>query len=101
MHRVPSEWVRGIATLRDDDPPVDIPPHRWRQFVIDCNKFLAATENGAARAAELGWETEALFGCHRTRPLMYLGIAGLMWDINGGKLIKLDRDGAVIERAAD
>ena len=35
--RVPPEWVTGVASLGYDHPPADIPPHRWRQFVGDCN----------------------------------------------------------------
>jgi len=56
--------------------------------------FLNSSENWAERAAELGWNTRALFGCHRNDPLMHLGSAGLLWAINGGKLVELHRDGA-------
>ena len=31
----------------------------------------------------------ALFGCAPRRPLDYLGSAGLLWAINGGKLVEL------------
>lgn len=99
--RVPLEWVTGVASLRHDHPPSDIPPHRWRQFASDCKIFLTAREKWAERAAELGWDALALFGCHRHRPLMYLGSAGLLWAINGGKLVNLYRDWAVIKPAAD
>ena len=51
----------------------------------------------AERAAELGWNARALFGCHRNSPLMHLGTAGLLWVINGGKLLELHRDWAIIE----
>ena len=70
---------------------------RWRHFVSDCQNFLTSCENWAERAAELGWNARTLFGCHRNYPLMHLGSAGLLWAINGGKLVKLDRDWAVIE----
>jgi hypothetical protein len=89
----------GVASLKHDHPPADVPPHRWRQFIVDCNEFLAS--KWAARAAELGWDAKALFGCHRHRPLMYLGSAGLMWDISGGELVHLHRDSALIKRAAE
>ena len=39
----------------------------------------------------------ALFGCHRTRPLEHFGSAGLLWAINGGTLVQLHRDWALIE----
>src|SRR5215472_17805639 len=87
--RIPVGWVEGVARLNDYPPPTDIPRHRWRQFVSDCHSFLNSSQNWAARAAELGWDARALFGCHRTYPLMHLGSAGLLWAINGGKLVEL------------
>ena len=66
-----------------------MPLHRGHQFVGDCNNFLTSNENRAERAAKLGWDAPALFGCRRNRPLDYLGDAGLLWFINGGKLFQL------------
>jgi hypothetical protein len=94
---VPVEWIEGVERLDDYRPPTDVPRHRWRQFVSDCHSFLNSSENWAARAAELGWNARTLFGCHRNYPLMHLGSAGLLWAINGGKLVELHRDWAVIE----
>jgi hypothetical protein len=74
---------------------------RWHLFLGDCHSFLSSPENWAERAAALGWNALALFGCYRTRPLEHLGSAGLLWVINGGKLVELHRDWAVIERAQD
>ena len=48
----------------------------------------------AATYARLGWDAMALFGCAPKRPLDYLGSAGLVWAINGGRL---HRDWAVID----
>jgi hypothetical protein len=39
----------------------------------------------------------SLFGSAPKRPLDYLGSAGLLWAINGGKLVELHRDWAVID----
>jgi len=94
---LPDDWVEGVERLNDYRPPTDVPPHRWRQFVSDCQSFLNSPENWAERAAELGWDARALFGCHRNYPLMHLGSAGLLWAVNGGKLLELHRDWAVIE----
>jgi hypothetical protein len=94
---VPVDWVEGVARLNYFRPPTDVPRHRWHQFVSDCQSFLNSSENWAARAAELGWDARALFGCHRNYPLMHLGSAGLLWAITGGKLVELHRDWAVIE----
>jgi len=99
--RIPSSWIDGVARLEHHRPLTDIPPHRWRQFLSDCNKFLTGGENWAGRAAELGWNAATLFGCRRARPLDHPGGAGLLWAINGGRLVELHRDWAVIELAAN
>jgi hypothetical protein len=96
---IPESWLNGIARLDSNQAPADIPFPRWRQFVNDCHIFVRSPENWAERAAELGWDTYALFG-RRTRPLD-LGSAGLVWAIGGGKLVELRRDWATIEPAGD
>jgi hypothetical protein len=101
LRRIPSSWIDGVARLDCLRPFTDIPPHRWRQFLSDCNNFLNSAENWAERAAKLGWDAVALFGCGRNRPLMHSGGAGLLWSINGGRLVELHRDWAVIELAAN
>jgi hypothetical protein len=58
-----------------------------------------ALGGGAMCVAEL--EGKARGACHRSRPLGHLGSAGLLWVINGGKLIELHRAWAAIERAGD
>jgi hypothetical protein len=44
----------------------------------------------AKRAADLGWDTLALFGCHPTRPLGHFN--GLLWRISGGKITAMQSD---------
>jgi hypothetical protein len=94
---IPIDWVQGVAYLDPDRPPNDVPRHRWRQFVDDCKNFLSSSEHWADRAAQLGWDATALFGCAPKRPLDYLGSAGLLWAIKGGRLLELHRDWAVID----
>src|ERR1700730_16083911 len=84
--RIPIDWVQGVACLDPDRPPNDVPRHRWRQFVDDCKTFLRLAGKWAERAAQLRWDAMALFGCAPKRPLDYLGSAGLLWSINGGRL---------------
>jgi hypothetical protein len=92
---IPTVWVEGVASLDDRDPPSDVPRHRWRLFVDDCKRFVAS--DWAGRAAELGWDAMSLFGCAPKRPLDYSGSAGLLWALNGGRLVQLHRDWAVID----
>lgn len=99
--RVPSNWIDGVARLNLNRPPIGVPLHRWRQFFSDCNNFLTADKTWAERAAELGWDAVALFGCSPSSPLSHLGSAGLLWVINGGSLVELHRDWAVIELAGN
>jgi hypothetical protein len=95
--RIPVYWFEGVARLDPDRPPTDVPRLRWRQFVDDCRTFLNSAEDWAERAARLSWDAMALFGCAPKRPLDYSGSAGLLWAINGGRLVELRRDWAVIE----
>jgi hypothetical protein len=64
---IPTDWVEGVASLDDRDPPSDVPRHRWRLFVDDCKRFVAS--DWAGRAAQLGWNAMSLFGCAPKRPL--------------------------------
>ena len=63
----------------------------------DSKRFLNSPENWAEHAARLGWDAMALFGCAPKRPLDYSGSAGLLWAVNGGRLVELHRDWAVID----
>ena len=93
---VPREWIEGVARLQQDRPPADVPRHQWHQLVEGCYAFLRS-EALLHRAAQLGWDAVALFGCRRSYPLSYLGEAGLLWHVNGGRIVQLYRDWAVID----
>jgi hypothetical protein len=95
------QWIDGVERLDYVRSPPAVPAIRWHLFLGDCHSFLSSFENWAERAAVLGWNALALFGCHRSRPLEHLGSAGLLWAINGGNLVELYRDWAVIERRRD
>lgn len=93
----PRTWAEALARLDPARPPADMPPHRWMQFIDDCGRFLDA--GWAARAAALGWGPLDLFGCDRERPFARLDRAGLLWLLNGRKLIALSEMTAIIETA--
>jgi hypothetical protein len=93
------QWIEGVRRLDYVRCPAAVPLIRWHLFLGDCHSFLSSPENWAERAAALDWNALALFGCHRSRPLEHLGSAGLLWAINGGNLLEIHRDWAVIERA--
>jgi hypothetical protein len=95
------QWIEGVQRLDYLECPAAVPHMRWQLLLGDCHGFLNSSENWAERAATLGWDDLALFGCHRTRPLEHLGSAGLLWVLTGGKLVELHRTWAVIERRQD
>jgi hypothetical protein len=61
---VPRSWLEGVARLQGHRNPRDVPPHRWRQFVDDCYRFIISAEGWAQRATDLGWDALALRGRH-------------------------------------
>jgi hypothetical protein len=92
-------WIAGVAILDPNRAVAGIPPLRWRQFIDDCKKFLDPAQGRAERAFQMDWFTFDLFGCHPTQPLAHLGAAGLLWAVNGGRVIEVHRGWGVIEQA--
>ena len=93
--RAPRAWAEALARLDLSRPPCDMSPKRWLQFIDDCGRFLDG--GWAARADELGWGPLELFGCDRVNPFARLDRAGLLWLLNGGKLVALTAATATIE----
>jgi hypothetical protein len=92
-------WIDGVAILDPNRAVAGIPPLRWRQFIDDCKAFLDPAKGWAERAFQMDWSTLGLFGCHASQPLAYLGIAGLLWAVNGGRVIEVHPGWAMIEHA--
>ena len=61
----PTEWIEGVALLRDAPAPRGYPQHAWQQLILDAERFL---DRWGAQAAALGWQDWELFGCHRRAP---------------------------------
>jgi hypothetical protein len=93
---IPREWAEGFARLEPNRPPGDVPLRRWRTFVDDTGVFLDG--GWAATAAALGWGPGELFGCDRDQPFARVNTAGILWLLNGDKLVALSSEIAVIER---
>ena len=90
----PKEWAEAFATLDLAQPPGDVPADRWKLFLDDCGRFLDA--GWFQRAEALGWKPFDLFGCDRCRPVAgCLQRTGLIWSIEGTKLIALSENSAV------
>jgi hypothetical protein len=98
---VPRQWADGIASLRRQRAPADVPLHRWRLFIDDCERFLDPETIWAARAPALGWDALSLFGCALAQPLAHIQAAGLIWALRGRKIVQLYGDWASIQDPAD
>jgi hypothetical protein len=92
---IPATWVEGVARLDRKRPPGDVPPKRWLRFVDDVEHFVASPF--CAVAAALGWGPHDLFGCDRARPSARVDRAGLLWLLNGDRLLALTENTATIE----
>ena len=93
---IPRAWAEGFARLDPERPPSDVPLKRWQCFIDDVGRFLDSPF--CAVAAALGWGPHDLFGCDRNRPFARIDHAGLLWLLNGDKLIALTENTATIER---
>ena len=92
--QIPRDWAEGFARLVPDRPPGDVPLRRWQRFVDDVGLFL---DRWAAYAVALGWTPADLFGCDRDRPFARIDQAGLLWLLDGDRLVMLAEDAATIE----
>ena len=90
----PRAWAEALARLDPMRPPGDMSPKRWLRFIDDCGRFLDS--GWAAHAAKLNWHPLDLFGCDRERPFARVDHAGLLWLLNGRKLVALTADTAAI-----
>jgi hypothetical protein len=93
--KVSREWAEGFARLDLDRPPADVPLRRWQGFVDDIGLFLDS--RFCAVAAALGWGPYDLFGADRDRPYARIDQAGLLWLLNGDRLVKLSENTAIIQ----
>ena len=93
--KIPRAWAEGFARLHPDHPPGDVPLRRWQCFVDDVGLFVDSPF--CAVAAALGWGPHDLFGADRDRPFARVNRAGLLWALDGARLVMLTEDAATIE----
>ena len=75
-------------------PPASIPEARWLQVLNDAGLFL---DGWAAKMAVFGWSTLEVFGVHPRRPEARLDTRGLVWALQGRKVLAASADSVVIE----
>src|SRR4051812_34589881 len=90
--RVTAAYGGALARLSARCPAI-VPVDRWQQAVADAGAFLATW---GAQAEQFGWAPEDLFGLHPTAPLARVDMMGLLWILQGGRVIALTTNAAVL-----
>jgi hypothetical protein len=93
--RMPRSWAQGYARLDPARPPENVPVRHWGQFVEDVGRFLES--DFAPVAAVLGWRALDLFGADRDRPFTRIDQAGLLWLLNGDRIVALSENTATVK----
>ena len=101
--RDPDSYASALAPLRANCP-AHVPEDRWRQAIVDATAF---TSKWGAQVHALGWTERELFGLpyvpDRPRPkyqrLSRYDQTGLVWLLQGRRVVALTKDTAVIETA--
>ena len=88
-------WAEALARLDPANPPTDVPLARWQRFIEDCESFRRLGWANLAKA--FGWGPLELFGCDRERPLARYDHMGLLWILQGRKLVALTAQTATID----
>ena len=89
-------WAEGLARLDPTQPPENVLPRRWVQFINDCHRFV---RTWAPQATALGWEPLDLIGCDALKPYSRVDRQGLLWLLNGRRVIAMTAEAATIEGA--
>jgi hypothetical protein len=92
---IPRTWAEGFARLHPDRPLRGVPTRRWLRFVDDVGLFLDSPF--CATAAALGWGPYDLFGCDCDRPFARIDHLGLLWLLDGGRIMALTAHTATIK----
>lgn len=90
---VPRAWAEGFARLDLSSPPKGFDARRWRQLIDNGGRFL---DRWAARAAQLGWLAEDVFGVHPLAPAANYSLMGLVPLIGDGEVTDIGDGGASI-----
>jgi hypothetical protein len=75
--------------------PATVRPDRWRQAIMDAERFL---DQWGAQASALGWDTLDIFSVHPTHPLQRLDCAGLVILLHGDELVAITAEAARIRK---
>jgi hypothetical protein len=82
---VPIIYASEFARLQAQ-PPAEVPHDRWHQFINDAGIFL---DQRGREAERQGWTAEELFGLNPDAPMTRYDRMGLLWMLNGERVVAL------------
>jgi hypothetical protein len=88
------EWFEGLDALNVLRPAARISDARWLYFVRDAYAFL---DRWGDRALATGWTAVTLFGIDPDRGMTIPARLGLVWRIEGARVLEVDGGGAMIQ----
>ncbi len=89
----PSEWVDGVACVKEMDCPKHWPEHKWPETQQSIKAFF---DKWGSTATALGWSTLDVFGAHRHAPYHRLASAGLALSSRANDVAVMQHDRATI-----
>lgn len=91
---LPPEWAMPLTEILCGPPPGDFDAAYWRRLLPGARIFI---DQWAAKAYQLGWTAEDVFGLDEIKPAARYDRKGLAWLlIDGARVIELDLLGADI-----
>ena len=90
-----ADWHTGVAALQWLKPPEGFTAERWRVLQLDAAQLL---EDWGPELVRLGWSDTDVWGICPVLPGCAVHRYGLAVCINGGWVIELTVDAAVIQR---
>jgi hypothetical protein len=93
---LPRDWAEPIARLLYSGPPGDFDPVRWQRILDGGLKFA---DQWGAKAYQLGWQADDIFGLHPTAPAARNDRKGIAWLLDRARVAALDGAGADIVTA--
>ncbi|EAQ36922.1 hypothetical protein NB311A_07228 [Nitrobacter sp. Nb-311A] len=90
-----SDWHAILAGLKGRQGPDWMMPDRWEMLLRDAERFL---DRWSSTGHAMGWTALDLFGVHPTQPARRVDVMGLLLLLQGGEVIALTAEGALIRR---
>jgi len=84
VQALPEPWADGVSRLREMRAPATVPSGAWTMLLVATTALIGG--GFAWKAAGLGWDDVALWGCHPARPMQRVDLAGALWLIGSDEI---------------